>query len=174
MPQAINLTVRIISVENIPDAADAPSRTSSFASSTNDLAAVEVEVHGAPCDRARFASAAPHASEGTKYIFDESMTTPVGEPRLALLRFTVVKQGLAVAQAVLPVDRVRPGVRWVQLYDPLSMSDKVTQDFILTRLLVLVSCEPIQSKASAKEARRTRKSIGGFRRRSSAASSTKA
>ena len=35
-----------------------------------------------------------------------------------------------VAQTVLPVNKLRPGLRLVQLYDPQSMSDKVTQEFM--------------------------------------------
>ena len=81
-------------------------------------------------------------NDGVKHIFDQAMAVDVAEPRLALLRFTVLRGGLPVAQTVIPVHRMRKGVRWTQLYDPLSYSDKATSDYLLTRLLVMVHFEP--------------------------------
>ena len=72
----------------------------------------------------------------------------VAEPRLALLRLAVLRAGAPVAQTVVPVHLMRPGLRWVQLYDPSSVSDKVTSDFIMTRLLVLVQVESLKKLRS--------------------------
>jgi hypothetical protein len=191
--QAITLTVRIISAENIPDSLNAPdgakrglnrSKSSYFSSSADadasgnssssvfsSNAKVEVELHGAPCDRRQFTMREARPREGTKHIIDQAFAAPVAEPRLALLRLSVLtgysdgandsgggsSGAQTVAQTVLPVNKLRPGLRLVQLYDPQSMSDKVTQEFMLTRLLVMVNVEPLKGKASKKGKRKSRR-----------------
>lgn len=75
----------------------------------------------------------------------------VAEPRLALVRFAVMRGGQPVAQAVAPVNIMRQGVRWLQLYDPVSFSDKPTAEYLLTRLLVHVELDPISAKGKKRK-----------------------
>ena len=132
--EAMNLTIRIISAENIPGSSmnggmgqkklrrqGSPAGLFSMDSygssgggggggSGDGACTVEVELHGAPCDQRQFVmKTPPRPSEGTKFIFDQALATPVAEPRLALLRVTILRQNAPVAQAVLPVDKLRPG-----------------------------------------------------------------
>jgi hypothetical protein len=119
-----------------------------------DSASVEVEVFGAPCDARAWPPSKEVGNDGVKHIFDEAFTCCVAEPRLALLRLAVRRGGAVVAQAVVPVHLMRQGVRWCQLYDPVSHSHEVTADFLLTRLVVVVSAEPAsQSDAAGKASR---------------------
>jgi hypothetical protein len=90
----------------------------------------------------------------------QELSCQVAEPRLALIRFTVLRGGvhvtnwriktchkpfrngswlLKVAQTVVPVNRIRPGVRWLQLFDPVSNSDKVQIISVKRTALVLMS-----------------------------------
>jgi hypothetical protein len=50
-----------------------------------------------------------------------------------------------VAQTVVPVHLMRPGLRWVQLYDPDARTGLLTERFVLTRLLVLVGAQVVDS-----------------------------
>ena len=82
-------------------------------------------------------------NDGVKFVFDEAFETAVAEPRLALLRFAVLRQGTTVAQTVLPVHLMRPGLRWAQLYDPQAASGAATAEFSMTRMLLLVHRAPL-------------------------------
>jgi len=42
---------------------------------------------------------------------------------------------------------MRPGLRWVQLYDPDARTGLLTERFVLTRLLVLVGAQVIEHKS---------------------------
>ena len=106
---------------------------------------IDVELMGAPCDCKKWATSKAITNDGVKHIFDQAVVVNVAEPRLALLKLTVLRKGVPIAQTVVPVHRMRTGLRWTQLYDPLSYSDKVTADFLLTRLLVLVHLKPYVS-----------------------------
>jgi hypothetical protein len=57
---------------------------------------------------------------------------------------------MKVAQTVVPVHLIRSGLRWVQLYDPISHSDRVSSDYLLTRLLLLVGTEPLSDAVKEK------------------------
>jgi len=131
-------------------------RAAEAAAGGQDAASVEVELYGAPCDARSWPASKEVGNDGVKHIFDEAFTCAVAEPRLALLRLSVVRAGVPVAQTVVPVHLLRQGVRWCQLYDPVSHSHEVTADYILTRLVVVVSVEPALGKADATKSRFTR------------------
>jgi chemotaxis protein histidine kinase CheA len=163
--EAATYTVRVLSASHLPKSSASTNSSGSSgasggggASSSSSIfsaaaaeddgnASLEVELHGAPCDCRKWPPSSEVSNDGVKHVFDEAVAVEVAEPRLALLRFTVLRQGVPCAQTVVPCHLMRPGVRWVQLYDPLSYSDKVTSDYLLTRLLVLVHKEPLGSKA---------------------------
>ena len=108
-----------------------------------DGASFELELHGVPCDAKKWPASSEVSNDGVKHVFDEAVCVDIAEPRLALMRFTVMRHGVPCAQTAVPCHLMRPGVRWLQLYDPLSYSDKVTSDYLLTRLLVFVHKEPL-------------------------------
>ena len=157
--EAATYTVRVLSVSHLPKKSSGAAASSSSGNGGSSgatssifsaapveddsgLASLEVELHGAPCDSHKWPPSDEVSNDGVKHVFDEAVSVDIAEPRLALMRFTVMRQGVPCAQTVVPCHLMRPGVRWVQLYDPLSYSDKVTADYLLTRLLVLVHKEP--------------------------------
>jgi hypothetical protein len=73
-----------------------------------------------------------------------------------------------VAQTVVPVHLMRPGLRWVQLYDPDARTGTLTERFVLTRLLVLVGLQPVKSDATAANANAAANAQQGHRLRSKA------
>ena len=50
------------------------------------------------------------------------------------------------AQEVVPVHLMRPGIRWVQLFDPNARSEKVTEKYLLTRMLVMIGFKSLAIK----------------------------
>jgi hypothetical protein len=69
---------------------------------------------------------------------------------------------MKVAQTVVPVHLIRSGLRWVQLYDPISHSDRVSSDYLLTRLLLLVGTEPLSDAVKEKTKKGGLFSSGGL------------
>jgi hypothetical protein len=146
---AATMSVRVISASHLPKRSGGGGDGAFDGSGgADDSASLEVELLGAPCDAKKWPVSAACVNDGVKHIFDLAVAFDVAEPRLALLRFTVLRQGMPCAQTVVPVHRMRKGVRWTQLYDPLSYSDKVTADYLLTRLLVMVHIEPFGDVAN--------------------------
>ena len=107
--EAMSLCVRVLSASHLPKRA---SGDESSGGDHDEKASVEMEIVGAPCDCRRWGPSVPTAADGVKHIFDECLSTDVAEPRLALLRFAVLRGGNPVAQTVVPVHRMRQGVRW--------------------------------------------------------------
>ena len=143
--RATHLAVRVLSVSHLPAGGggdDDGGGGGGPGGGADAKAAVECELFGAPCDARKWAPSAEVGNDGMKHIFDAALCADVAEPRLALLRLAVLRAGAPVAQTVVPVHLMRPGLRWVQLYDPSSHSEKVTESFLMTRLLVYVASEP--------------------------------
>ena len=159
--EAMTLCVRVISASHMPMPAIADSgqrersKTVDLDSEEKDEsqeedefmtsqgeASLEVELLGAPCDNKKWTNSRAAGNEGTKHIFDQAIVVNIAEPRLALLKFVVLRKGVAIAQTVVPVHRMRSGLRWTQLYSPEAFSDKVSADYLLTRLLVMVERKP--------------------------------
>ena len=159
--EALTLCVRVISASHLPMPAPAEGgqrekpKTVDLDSEEKDEsvlddefmnsqgeASIEIELLGAPCDNKKWTNSRTAGNEGTKHIFDQAIVVNVAEPRLALLKFVVLRKGVAIAQTVVPVHRMRSGLRWTQLYSPEAFSDKVSADYLLTRLLVMVDRKP--------------------------------
>jgi len=146
------LHFRVISAAHLPNppgGSASSSSSGSSSSSDSEKTCVGCEIFGAPCDKKSFITK-DVGNDGVKFVYDEGFSTLVAEPRLALLKLTVYRQSLPIAQTVVPVHLMRNGLRWVQLYDPISHSDRVSSDYLLTRLLVLVASDPLPNESDLK------------------------
>lgn len=85
---ARQIHIRVVSAAHLP--------SSSSSSDQVEKAYVEMETYGAPCDKRLFTTSEV-GNDGVKFVFDESFTSIIAEPRLALLRFTVYRQSIPVA-----------------------------------------------------------------------------
>jgi hypothetical protein len=117
-----------------------------------DKVNIEVEVCGVGCDQRQWAPSQEVGNDGVKHFFDEAFSCNIAEPRLSLIRFSVLRKGLPIAQTVIPVSLMRPGVRWAQLYDPDSQSNTVTSDFLMTRLMMVIKIEKLSATLMFRQA----------------------
>jgi hypothetical protein len=61
-----------------------------------DKVSLQVEVCGAPCDKKQWPVSKEVGNDGVRHMFDECFCCDIAEPRLALIKFSLLRKGIEV------------------------------------------------------------------------------
>jgi hypothetical protein len=70
--------------------------TSQMVVEGQDKVSLQVEVCGAPCDKRQWPVSKEVGNDGVRHMFDECFCCDIAEPRLALIKFSLLRKGIEV------------------------------------------------------------------------------